>query len=237
MEQAVKPNACIISFYMKNLDIKTVQKQRDVVAKFNKSKHTHYSVLTDISHGQSMDLMWQFNGIDHPTFANVEIPKRFDHDIILFLDVDAIPLNDQAIDYYISEAEAGRLIGNIQRSNHIENDQHVFAAPSAVALSVDTFLTLKKPSAVPTYRADVGEEYTFAAEKVGIPVDFMMPLRFDEAPAECPSWALKDGMPVYGRGTTFGDSKERELFWHNFQSFHPGQQEKFMKKCEEVLNG
>ena len=230
-----KINACIISFFMNNLDKKTVDIQRQVVDRFNPSKVPHYSVQTDMRHGASMDMMWAFNGISHPTFAGQNVPKRFDHDVLLFLDVDALPLHDKAIDDTIALAAKGHLVGNIQRSNHIQNDQHVFVAPSCLAISVDSFVTIGKPSGLETKRADVAEEYTFAAEKSGIvPIDYYMPLWYDSKPAECESWALKDGMPVYGRGTTFGVGTQ-PMFWHNFQSFHPGQQEKFWAKCEELL--
>ena len=49
-----------------------------------------------------------------------------------------------------------------------------------------------------------------------------------------PFWRLADGMPNYGIGTTFGD-EIGELFYHNFQIFHPGNQERFWKKCESIL--
>jgi len=26
------------------------------------------------------------------------------------------------------------------------------------------------------------------------------------------------------------------MFWHMYQSFHPGQTERFLKKCEELLD-
>jgi hypothetical protein len=245
-----KVNACIISFFMKNIDKKTVDLQHAVVDKFNPSKHPHYAIQTDLRHGASIDLAWKLNGIDHPTFRGHNVPKRFDHDVILFLDIDALPLNDFAIDDTISKAANGKLIGNVQRSNHIQNDQHLFVAPSVLAVSVESFtFNMGMPSATETRRADVAEEYTFAAEKCGtVPIEFYMPLGFDESPAECPSWALKDGMPVYGRGTTFGKlaskglpsgggsgGRDVPLFWHQFQSFHPGQQEKFWKKCESML--
>ena len=247
MDEKVNPNnACIVSFFMDNLDIKTVHKHAETVKKFNKSKVPHYHINTPMHHGASMDYIWHMMGLKHKTFGEQILAKNFDHDIVFFLDVDALPLNDWVIDEYIAQASRGKLIGNIQRSNHIENNQHVFAAPSAVALSVDTFLSLGKPSAIPNQRSDVGEEYTWAAEKAGVPIILHMPLRFDAPPAECPSWALKDKMPVYGRGTTFGgnwwDGTEvialdspSDMIWHNFQSFHPNQQERFIAKCDELL--
>jgi hypothetical protein len=236
---AIPHNVGICTIYMKNIDQKTVDLQRKVVEKFNPNHYPHYSILVDMPHGHALDLCWVLNGQKHPTFPpkpNQNIPKRFDHDILLFLDVDAVPLNDKAIDVYVNKAADGHLVGNIQRSNHIQNDEHVFAAPSVYAMSTDIFLTLNRPSATPTTRGDVAEEITYAAELRGVPIDLYMPLRYDLMPSENHPWALKTGMPQYGCHTTFGSAQDGELFWHSFQIFHRDNQSKFWGVCEKLLN-
>lgn len=244
-----KVNAGIFTFFMDNIDRTTVDLHAKVIQKFNKSGHPHHHISTQLNHGASMDLVWTMNGQSVQTFKGHNVAKKFDFDVVMFLDIDAVPCDNLSLDYYINQASRGVLIGNVQRSNHIQNDQHIFAAPSVVAMSVETFATIGFPSAIPTRRGDVGEEYTYAAEKAGIvPIQLLMPLSFEEAPAECPAWKLKDGMPVYGRGTTFGIPKgphssfgageflnEIPMFWHQFQSFHPGQQEKYRSKLEQIL--
>jgi hypothetical protein len=229
-----KINAGIYSFFMGNISPEAVAAQRAVVDKFNKSKVPFYQIKTNTRHGFSLDAVWHMNGIKvRPEFNDMKADHK--HDVIMFLDIDALPVNDQAIDSYIEQAYNGVLVGNVQRSNHIQNDQHLFVAPSAMAISVDTFLTIGKPSAIETSRADVAEEYTFKAEKKGEKVKFYMPLLGWAAPPEAPEgWNLKDGMPKYGRQTTFGLDGV-ETFWHNFQSFHPGQHEKFMEKCKSLI--
>jgi len=230
-----KIKAGIFSFFMSNIPQEAVVTQRKVVDKFNVSKYPFYQMHTQMRHGFTIDGTWHLNGIDiRPEFVR-KIPKKFDFDVIMFLDIDALPLNDKAIDLYVQQAYDGALVGNIQRTNHIQNGEHTFVAPSAMAISVSTFLTIGKPSAIETSRSDVAEEYTWLAEKKGIKVIKYMPLRFEGKPAESDSWALATGMPHYGRQTTFGDTG-CETFWHNFQSVHPGQHEKFMSKCEELLN-
>jgi hypothetical protein len=236
-------HACIASFFMENIDEKTVLYQKKIVEKFNKSNIPHYIMKVNCPHGAAMDYFWCVNGHKVDTFKNHEIQKQLDFDVILFLDIDAIPLSEDSIDYYIEQASKNRVIGNAQRTNHLDNNQHVFAAPSSVALSAEVFEKIGKPSALETTRGDVAEEYTFEAERFGIPVDLILPLRYDSAPQryewekdQPPYWSLADGMPVYGMGTTYGvDGKD--LFYHNFQIRMPGQQEKFWNKCEEILNG
>lgn len=237
-------NPCIVTFFMKNVDMKTVGLQRSVIEKFNKSEVPLYQMKIDVPHAIGMDYFWSINGHVPHTFSHVEIEKQFDHDVILFLDIDCIPLSETAIDYYLEQAYNGNLIGNAQRTNHIQNGQHVFAAPSACAISRDTFEKIGKPSSVETKRSDVAEEWTWLAEDKNIPVKLVLPTKYDRAPHKYewetnkdPWWDLADGMPKYGLGTTFGDEEHGDLFWHNFQIFHQGQQEAFWKKCESILTG
>ena len=225
-------NPCIATIYMNNINQDMVKKQREVVAKYNVSKIHHYSVLSDQQPGPTMDKV-------------IEILTAREHDAVMFLDVDCVPLNDTAIDYFFEQANQGKIIGDAQRSNHIENNQHVFCAPHNLTFRFDLYNNIGKPSFSPTTRGDVAEELTFVAEENNIPVEILMPLRYDAPPIRMawedpnlpPYWDLADGMPKYGIGTTFGNEQFGDMFWHMYQSFHPGQTERFLMKCEEILNG
>lgn len=237
-------NPCIVTFFMDNVDMKTVGLQRSVIEKFNKSKVPLYQVKIDVPHAVGIDYFWAINGCLPPTFGDVEIGQQVDHDVVLFLDIDCIPLSDTSIDYYLEEANKGNLIGNAQRSNHIQNGQHVFAAPSACSISRENYIKIGKPSSRETKRSDVAEEWSWLAADKEIPIKLILPTKYDNAPHKYdweinkdPWWDLADGMPKYGLGTTFGNEEYGDLFWHNFQIFHPGQQERFWAKCESILTG
>jgi len=224
-------NPCIATIFMRNINAKMVELQQTVVKKYNKSNIMHYPVLSEAPPGYTMDKL-------------MEMLATKGHDAVMFLDVDALPLTDNALDYFFEQAYAGKVIGSAQRSNHIQNNQNVFAAPHNVTVSLDTYNRLGRPSFLPNYRGDVAEELTFKAREGNIPVEILMPLRYDAPPIRMdwepkdapPYWDLADGMPKYGIGTTFG-TEGNEMFWHMYQSFHPGQNERFTKKCEELLNG
>lgn len=237
-------NPCIVSFFMNNIDPKTVGLQRSVVQKFNRSGVKHYQIQVDMPHGVAIDYFWTLNGVPTGGFKEHadKITPQFDHDAVLVLDIDAIPLMDRSIDTYLAYAYEGHLAGNAQASNHIGDGQHMFAAPSAAAISKETFIKIGAPSAYENPRADVGEEWTHAAREAKVPVDLAMPVRYNEAPYRYdwepkdskPYWTLANGYPNYGVGTTFGDSVG-DLFYHQFQIRIPGMQEKFWKKCESLL--
>jgi hypothetical protein len=231
MEETRMKNPCIISTFMNNIDRRMVEKQRDIVLKYNKSRIPHIPILTNTNPGHTLDILIP------------EMEKR-GFDAIMFLDVDCVPLNDSAIDYFFEQAYAGKLIGDAQRSNHIENGQHVFCAPHNVTFTMDLYNKVGRPSFRENDRGDVAEELTFRAREANIPIEILMPLRYDAPPIRMdwepkdapPYWDLADGMPKYGIGTTY-EKDGKEMFWHMFQSFYPGQIERFIKKCEELLNG
>ena len=222
---------CIASIFMKNIDQNALLAQKKVVEKFNKSKIPHYQVYTEASPGYTMDKL-------------VDMMGERKHVAIMFLDIDCLPLHDNALDYFFDKAYNGWVIGDAQRSNHIQNNQHVFAAPHNLTFTIATYHKCGNPSFMPNHRGDVGEELTFKARENSIPLEIIMPLRYDAPPIRMewepkdapPYWDLADGMPKYGIGTTFGTEKN-EMFWHMYQSFHPGQNERFTRKCEELLNG
>ena len=222
---------CIASIFMKNIDQNLLNLQKKVVEKYNLSKIPHYQVYTEAPPGYTMDKL-------------VDLLDERKHDAIMFLDIDCLPLNEHALNYMFDKAYSGTLIGYAQRSNHIDNGQHVFAAPHNVTFTVEMYRKLGNPSFMPNYRGDVAEELTFKAREANIPIEIIMPLRYDAPPIRMawepkespPYWDLADGMPKYGIGTTFG-TEGNDMFWHMYQSFHPGQNERFTKKCEELLNG
>ena len=233
--------ACIASYFMPNINQRTVKLQKLVVDKFNKTKLPHIVMQGEIPHGIFMDYIWAVNGAPN---EKLNVKQEFVFDVVLFLDIDCLPVSETAIDYYVNKASKGILIGNAQRSGHIDNGNHLFAAPSAVALSKESYIKIGKPSAIETSRGDVAEEYTWKAEEVGVKVDMSLPTKYDRdvyrydwEQDRRPYWTLENGLPNYGLGTTYGNQEIGDMFWHNFQIRVPGQQEQFWKKCEDLLNG
>lgn len=218
----------VIATYMNNINMNTVLMHRAVMEKLAPQYEMLYA-KTNLTHAQTIDQLWKS-------------PELNVFDSFMFIDIDAVPLKTDTIFRFFEVAATGVLVGNAQRTNHLENGQHMFAAPSALCLTRETFEKLGSPSAVHTQRGDVAEEYTYKAEELGVAVKLLMPMKYDapvfrmdwETTNE-PTWKLADGFPEYGVGTTFGWDAETPAIWHCFQSFHPGQQERFWSKCAELL--
>lgn len=192
-------------------------------------------------------------GIDfHPLFYNAndgdiypdqvinyglnELLYNQKYDNVLVLDVDCIPLTQQALTYIFQNASRGMLIGNAQRSHYIENNEHIFIGSSCICISKSVFEKLGKPSMVPTKRGDIAEEFVYIAEEKNIPIEFFYPQSYEASPYGATSWALKGDLPHYGIGTTFESIDGRARFYHLFESRTNLHVDKFISKCETVLN-
>lgn len=223
-----KDKQLIVTIFMENINPKTVELHKQVVKKYNNVATSVYA-LTKQSHADTMDWV-------------MKAPELVKFERIMFLDIDAVPLSENFFLEFFRVAGEGKLIGNAQSSNHINEGKHLFAAPSSLCLSRETFTRLGGPSARPSPRGDVAEEYTWRAEETGVEVVTTTPIS-QEAPVNRmawekdtrPSWFLPNGTP-YGIGTTYAERYTRApLVWHCFQSFHPGNQERIWRKCEEVI--
>ena len=157
------------------------------------------------------------------------------YDTVLILDVDCVPLSSNALKYTFEQAESGKLVGDIQRSNHLQNNEHVFIGSSCFCLTRQVYNDFGKLSFACTDRGDIGEEYTYRAEQSGYPLEMYMPKSFQAAPHGCQSWPLKTGMPHYGIGTTFVNKDGDEMFYHLFESRTNLNVELFLEKCNSIM--
>lgn len=207
--------SAIFTYYQSNIAEEVVAAQREVVNRFRPSDVDYVMLQSEAGHAEAID--WFL------------ADSRYDHYVLL--DIDAIPLTSMIIPYLLSRAAAGTVIGNIQRSNHIDNGRHVFAAPSFMALSKNIWWGLGRPSFCATARGDVAEEVSFRAEAMGVPLEMLRPLRSLGEPM----WALDgDDQPRYGIGTFFG-LDGFEISYHNYQIRDPQSQQLFLDVCKAVL--
>lgn len=220
---------CIFTYANYQVDEKIIDLQRKVIQKFNSLDKCHYQFLR---YNAKDPEVVPDQVIDHG------IKELFTHyDTILILDIDCIPLSTRALEYTFEQAEKGILVGNVQRSNHIENNKHVYVAPSCIALTWDLFNELGKLSFTPTNRGDIGEELSYKAESMNKKIEMFTPSSYEENPYQMNEpWDLNDELPKYGIGTTFVNDKNEEMFYHLFQSRVGLFNQLFYKKCSQLLS-
>ena len=228
--KTVNKKRCIFTYNNFQVDEKIVQFQKMVIDRLNNIPNCKYEYL-------------RYNAPDGEVFPDAVIDYAFkklfyedNYDTILLLDIDCVPMNLDSLLYCFEQAEKNILIGNIQRSNHIDNNEHTYVSPSAMCISKELFEKLGQPSFAPNNRGDVGESLTYRAEQMGIQIEKFMPTSYEKLPYKRDTpWPLSKGLPDYGIGTTFVNDFGKPMFYHLFQSSMNLHNQLFYMKCIDIL--
>lgn len=219
----------IFTYYNFQVDPELVKYQYQVINKFNTLEDCTFEPL-------------QYNASEYEIspdkVMDYAIPHLFyekNYDIILVLDVDCIPLSTESLEYTFKRASEGALIGNVQRSCHIKNDEHLYVAPSCMGISKDTYEKYNDLKFAITDRGDIAEEYTYLAEEKNIDVEMFMPSSFERRPRHGTIWNLGENKEEYGIGTVFSKDDGEEMFFHLFESRLSIWNSIFYDKCENIL--
>lgn len=226
----VNRKRCIFSYSNHQIEDKIITLQNKVIDKYNKIFNCKYEYLR---YREPDGKMFPDQVIDYG------LQKLFyedNYDTVLILDIDCIPLSAYALEYTFEQAEQGKLVGNIQRSNHIENNKHTYVAPSGICLTKEMYEKLGKPSFKITKRGDIGEELTYLAEEKELKIEKFLPSSYEALPFNgSKPWQLGDGQPEYGIGTTFVNDNGEEMFYHLFESRVHKFNDLFFLKCANLL--
>ena len=130
----------------------------------------------------------------------------------LILDLDAFPLSKYAIKVTFVLAMLKGINGNIQRTNCIDNGEHLFIGPSYICFNTETIQNLNESAWIVNDRSDVSEEITWVKPDL-IDQHLFKPLKTLFKPI----WALEGQKKVYGLGTTFGYNNF-PINYHHFYS-------------------
>lgn len=216
----------ILTYYNDEIDKNLLMYQQKVLEKFN-TVADYYPLFCKLGTEQII----HYQGLDY----GVNQLFSEEYDSVLILDVDCIPLNSYALEYIFERAEQNVLIGDAQRSGHIENDEHLYIGSSCFCLSRQIYEDFGRMTFAPDHiQADTCEYYTYEAEKRGVELEIFMPKSYIRDPVDC-SWDLGKGRGKFGIGTTFMNHKGVEMFFHLFSGREKIYNVYFYDKCEEVL--
>jgi hypothetical protein len=143
-------------------------------------------------------------GVAHGQWLTETLAKLGPDEVILFLDIDCIPLEREIVEQALQAAEAGHVFGAAQAANHLDPN-FIYAAPMFLAVSRRTWERLARPSLVVDSDFDSGGRLTAAARAAGVAVDLVWP-----SFTLHPRWLLGN-RGCYGIGT-FYDGRVFHLF-------------------------
>lgn len=162
-------------------------------------------------------------------------------DFVILLDVDCVPYSVESFNYLVHKASEGFLVG-VEQVSPGHGGKHYYISPVASCIGKDIYMQLGRPSAIQDLHGDVMESFTFSAEKLGVPVDY---IRVSSVEVE-PRWRFPDGRS-FGIGTVYSIDG-RTAFFHNFCSSSKqtkrefsrrsaGYLDKFYGTCRSILAG
>lgn len=166
----------------------------------------------------------KINGLDHGEWMDWVLNKYEDLDVIVFFDVDCIPIDWRLITNCIEMAGSGTLVGNMQASNHLDASR-VFAAPSFLCVNRKIWKMLGKPSCKAHYDGDVAQMLTDMWQYRKLST-YLLPV----TDFEIPKWDLPGCPQAYGIGTTYANAN-----YHLFEVRENANVERFVAKAKEIL--
>ena len=204
---ATHPDLRIVSFSWDNVSKIIRQGQRDVIQTL----------------GHDVE-QYVFDRRPHAVFLNDLFLNSGTNDVLLILDIDALPLNKEVIDEAYCFARKGGIFGAAQVSNHLD-PSHVFVAPCFLALSVMTWVALGRPTFDSNSTNDVAQHLTRIAQDHSINIKFLYP------EFSCiPKYAFNDRFP-YGIGTFYQGG-----IFHLFESRRQSYNRLFKLVAASVIN-
>ncbi len=171
-------------------------------------------------------LQLERTGQQHGEFLDTQMNLASTDDVLIFVDIDCITLNQKVIEEAIEFAKSGGIWGCAQVSNHLSDPNHVFIAPLFHAIKKKTWLKIGSPSYQRDDDNDVGQRVTRQAEAHHIPMHFSNP-EF----SLIPKYRFQDLYP-YGIGCFFNGG-----IFHLYESRRKEFRSLFTQVCDSILNG
>lgn len=200
------------SCYMNNVPKKFVDSQKAVFDRFGMELNQELTYLP--YHHQ-----WLDNKI-----------KTLDFDIIIFFDIDCIPLKPGLYEYIVDQISDNNSFIGAEQVNQTRSPDFVYAAPSCFGITKEVYEKMNRPSFELSDDYDCGAEFSLVAPKYG--TDIKM---FKITSSINKKWLCLDKR--YGNGTIYDG-----WLYHQFEIRHCdfGDTEKrnanqFIEKCKNVI--
>jgi hypothetical protein len=198
--------------YQNNISEKIINYQKDVFNLFG------------------MNLIQEYTELDHPKYLDEKI-STLNFDVLVFFDIDCIPLKPNFYDYIIQKLSGNNSILGVEQCCSSKDKNFVFAGAPCFAITKEVYEKLSKPSFIPTDKFDTAAIFTQKARENNVDVKLI-----EIKTALNQKWMCNG--KYFGNGTIYED-----WLYHQFEvgrySNHSDIkifEYQFVKKCKEVLN-
>jgi hypothetical protein len=205
-------NVQAFSCYMKNIPPRAVEYQKKVFDTFGME-------LTQELTDQPFHDYWLDQKIN-----------SIDFDILVFFDIDCIPLKPNLYEYIVSQISDNNSIIGVEQVNQTRSPNFVYAAPSCFGITKSVFEKMGKPSFRLQDEYDCGGEFSWVAPKYGVNVKL-----FEIVSSLNKKWKCLDKR--YGNGTIYDDwlYHQFEIRYYDSSTHEKIYAYQFIKKCKEII--
>lgn len=206
-----QPSYKIFSFYKKNVGKRVPRYQKAVFRRFG--HQVHQVCREDFSHGD---------------FLNHICQTVTDTDILVFFDIDCVPLSKGWLDALLNDlSRPDSIAGAAQTANHLRDGKNIYVSPFFFGISTAYLKKLGYPDMNMTEDMDAGQNLTEAITKAGGKITYWWPTEVED-----PQWKLYNAEgTMFGPGTSYN-----HLVYHAFLSRFD-LADRFVKKCKQLLEG
>lgn len=155
--------------------------------------------------------------------------NSLDFDILIFFDIDCIPLKPGLYEYIVDQISDNNSIIGVEQVNQTRSPNFVYAAPACFGITKEVFLKMNKPSFRLKDEYDCGGEFSWVAPKYDVNVKL-----FEIISSLNKKWGCLDKR--YGNGTIYDDwlyhQFEVRFYEYSYERIYTYQ---FIKKCKEII--
>jgi hypothetical protein len=165
----------------------------------------------------------------HDYWLNEKI-KALDFDIVIFFDIDCIPLKPGLYEYIVDQISDNNSIIGVEQSSWARNPDFIYAGLPCFAFTKQVYEKMNKPTFDLSENYDAGGEFTWRANEYGVNVKL-----FKITNSLNRKW--KCGNKRFGNGTIYDDwlYHQFEVRYYSENTFEKIYTYQFIKKCKEII--
>jgi hypothetical protein len=200
------------SCYMSNIPKNVVEYQKKVFDLFN------------------MELNQEITNYPFHDFWLNEKISNLNFDILIFFDIDCIPLKPKLYEYIVDQIKDDNTIIGVEQSNQTRSPDFIYAGPPCFGITKKVYDKMQHPTFNLTDDWDCGGEFTWKAKEYGINVKF-----FEITSSLNRKW--KCGEKRFGNGTIYDDwlYHQFEVRYYGYNTSEKIYAYQFIKKCKEII--
>jgi hypothetical protein len=172
----------------------------------------------------NMEITQELTNLHHPAWMQQKVKSLNDFDIVVFFDIDSIPLKPGLYEYILEQIKDGNSFIGIEQSRDSSDPNITYAGPACIAVTKTTYEKLGNPTFMNTHRADSAGELTVMAKERGVDIKYFYI-------TSCNTEKWKCGNKLFGLGTTY----DNDRLYHQFEAAGPISQIQFKSKVNQVL--